>query len=70
MPCHDVTNLNFAARIEQVKSSCGLGNYFENTVPTLGHNGNVTPTSDSELGTYCYTRTQGLNHLYGLVPSA
>ncbi|KAK2192439.1 hypothetical protein NP493_31g03001 [Ridgeia piscesae] len=37
------------ARIEQVKSSCGLGNFFENTVPTLAHNGNVTPTSDNEL---------------------
>ena len=48
------TDLHLAARIEQVKSSCGLGNFFENTVPTLAHNGNVTPTSDNELGMfYC-----------------
>ena len=39
-----------------MRINCGLGNYVENIVPTLGHNGNVTPTSDTQLGTYCNQR--------------
>ena len=37
-----------AARLEQIKSSSGLGCLFESGIPALAHRGNLTPGQDDD----------------------
>ncbi len=44
--------VSISVRLEQIKSSSGLGYMFESTIPALSHRGNVPPPLDEDNSEY------------------